>query len=256
MRKAIIAAFSCCLLFLSCYDVNEEVLIRDNGSGHYSTRIDMSGLIEMIQAFGSEADLAKDGLDRPVDTVIMLRSMIDSSQKLTADEKALMETGKMHMVMNLPAKAFTIDMDFDFRNNADLQFLLAGAGSGGFSQALKNVLQNDKKDQSQPDSPKDLEVDQLNNIYDVTVSNGIISKKINRAKLDSIMQRPEVAQMKQMGAAQLEILYTTNIILPRPVKKINCMQFTISNDKKKLTIRNNLMDVFEKPELFEYNIDY
>ena len=118
------------IFLVACYDVNEEIVIKENGSGHYTSKIDMSGLLEMMQNFGTEADLAKEGFDRPMDTVIMLRTMLDSNKTLNADEKAIMETGKMHMIMSLKEKKFTIDMDFDFRNNRDLEYLLAGMGNG------------------------------------------------------------------------------------------------------------------------------
>jgi hypothetical protein len=255
MKKLLFGILTC-LLLVACYDVNEEIVIKENGSGHYASKIDMSGLLEMMQNFGTEADLAKDGLDRPMDTVIMLRTMLDSNKTLNADEKAIMETGKMHMIMSLKEKKFTIDMDFDFRNNRDLEYLLAGMGNGGFGDVLKDVFQKDKSPESQLDAPKDLDVDQFSNVYDVHVQKGSISKKINRAKLDSLMQRPEMAQMNQMGATGMEILYTTTIVLPRPVKSVSNAAIKVSDDKKRLTIKNNLMDVFEKPEVFEYSIEY
>jgi len=255
MKKLLFGILTC-LLLVACYDVNEEIVIKENGSGHYTSKIDMSGLLEMMQNFGTEADLAKDGLDRPMDTVIMLRTMLDSNKTLNADEKAIMETGKMHMIMNLKEKKFTIDMDFDFRNNRDLEYLLAGMGNGGFGDVLKDVFQKDKSPESQLDAPKDLDVDQFSNIYDVHVQKGSISKKINRAKLDSMLQRPEMAQMNQMGATGMEILYTTTIVLPRPVKSVSNPAIKLSDDKKRLTIKNNLMEVFEKPEVFEYSIEY
>jgi hypothetical protein len=256
MMKKLVIIFLTCLWLVACYDVNEEILIRENGSGHYTSKIDMSGLLEMMQNFSSEADLAKEGLDRPMDTVIMLRTMIDSMKPLSADEKAIMETGKMHMIMNLKDKQFTIDMDFDFRNDHDLEFLLAGMGNGGFGDVLKNVFQKDKPAEAQLDAPKDLDVDQFSNMYDVKVQKGSISKKINRAKLDSMLQRPEMAQLNQMGATGMEILYTTTIVLPRPLKSVSNSGIKVSEDKKRLTIKNNLMEVFEKPELFEYVIEY
>jgi hypothetical protein len=256
VMKKLLFGILTCLLLVACYDVNEEIVIKENGSGHYTSKIDMSGLLEMMQNFGTEADLAKDGLDRPMDTVIMLRTMLDSNKTLNADEKAIMETGKMHMIMNLKEKKFTIDMDFDFRNNHDLEYLLAGMGNGGFGDVLKDVFQKDKSPEAQLDAPKDLDVDQFSNIYDVHVQKGSISKKINRAKLDSMLQRPEMAQMNQMGATGMEILYTTTIVLPRPVKSVSNPAIKLSDDKKRLTIKNNLMDVFEKPEVFEYSIEY
>ena len=255
MKKFVFTILTC-LLLVACYDVNEEILIRENGSGHYTSKIDMSGLLEMMQNFGTEADLAKEGLDRSIDTMIMLRTMLDSNKTLNADERAIMETGKMHMIMSLKEKKFTIDMDFDFRNNKDLEYLIAGMGNGGFSDVLKDVFQKDKPSEPQLDAPKDLDVDQFSNMYDVQVQKGSISKKINRVKLDSMMQRPEMAQMNQMGATGMEILYTTTIVLPRPVKKVSNPGIKVSDDKKRLTIKNNLRDVFEKPEVFEYVIEY
>ena len=255
MKKFLFTILTC-LLLVACYDVNEEIVIRENGSGHYTSKIDMSGLLEMMQNFGTEADLAKEGLDRSIDTMIMLRTMLDSNKTLNADERAIMETGKMHMIMSLKEKKFTIDMDFDFRNNKDLEYLIAGMGNGGFSDVLKDVFQKDKPSEPQLDAPKDLDVDQFSNMYDVQVQKGSISKKINRVKLDSMMQRPEMAQMNQMGATGMEILYTTTIVLPRPVKKVSNPGIKVSDDKKRLTIKNNLMDVFEKPEVFEYVIEY
>jgi len=255
MKKLLFGILTCIFL-VACYDVNEEIVIKENGSGHYTSKIDMSGLLEMMQNFGTDADLAKEGFDRPMDTVIMLRTMLDSNKTLNADEKAIMETGKMHMIMSLKEKKFTIDMDFDFRNNQDLEYLIAGMGNGGFGDVLKDVFQKDKSPESQLDAPKDLDVDQFSNIYDVQVKKGSISKKINRAKLDSMLQRPEMAQMNQMGATGIEILYTTTIVLPRPVKNVSNPAIKLSDDKKRLTIKNNLMDVFEKPEVFEYSIEY
>ena len=255
MKKLLFGILTCIFL-VACYDVNEEIVIKENGSGHYTSKIDMSGLLEMMQNFGTDADLAKEGFDRPIDTVIMLRTMLDSNKTLSADEKAIMETGKMHMIMSLKEKKFTMDMDFDFRNNRDLEYLIAGMGNGGFGDVLKDVFKKDKSPESQLDAPKDLEMDQFSNIYDVQVKKGSISKKINRAKLDSMLQRPEMAQMNQMGATGMEILYTTTIVLPRPVKNVSNPAIKLSDDKKRLTIKNNLMDVFEKPEVFEYSIEY
>ena len=255
MKKMILVLLTCFLL-AACYDVNEEILIRENGSGHYTTKIDMSGLLEMMQNFTTEADLQKEGLDRPIDTLIMLSTMMDSIKEIGADEKAIMETGKMHMIMNLLEKKFTIDMDFDFRNNRELELLLAGMGNGGFGDALKSIFKNDKSEESQLDAPKDLDVDQFSNIYDVKVQKGSISKKINRVKLDSLLLKPEMAQLNQMGATGMEILYTTTIVLPRPLKSVSNPAIKVSDDKKRLTIKNNLMDVFEKPEVFEYLIEY
>jgi len=60
-------------------------------------------------------------------------------------------------------------------------------------------------------------------------------------------------QASQMG---MEILYTTTLSFPRPIKKVDNPLAKLSDDKKTVTIKYNLVDVFEKPEQFGYNIEY
>lgn len=257
MKKSFLAALAAvCICLVACYDVNEEITINENGSGHYATRIDMSALLELMQQFGGQSDSAMKTLDRTIDTTISFRNVVDSAKKLTADEQALMQSGMMHMVMNLKEKKFKIDMDFDFHNAHELEILLSGAGTGNFGDALKNVFKQDANSETQLDAPKDLEVDQLSNIYEVKVDKKSISKKIDRAKLDAMLKRPEMEQLNQMGATGMEILYTTTIVLPRPLKNNTNSSIKVSDDRKRLTIRNNLMDVFVKPEMFEFVIEY
>jgi hypothetical protein len=54
----------------------------------------------------------------------------------------------------------------------------------------------------------------------------------------------------------VEILYTTTLTLPRPVKKVDNAQAKLSDDKKTVTIKYNLIDVFDHPEQFGYNVEY
>src|SRR5690242_19941189 len=94
------------VLVNSCYEVNEEIVINQNGSGTYATHMDMSALIDMMQTLAGDEELSKDGLDRAVDTTINLKNMIDSAKDLTASQKELMQNGTMHMAMNLKEKIF------------------------------------------------------------------------------------------------------------------------------------------------------
>ena len=63
-------------------------------------------------------------------------------------------------------------------------------------------------------------------------------------------------QMKQLSSSGMEILYTTTIRLPRPVKKSDNPNFKISDDKKTVTMKYNLLDMFDNPEKFSYTIEY
>ena len=162
--------------------------------------------------------------------------------------------------MNIKEKIFKIDTDFPFNNYSQLQSLLAGNAGG--MQALTNAMKKvfDKgaaqQDNNQPDTPKDPDLDQLGNIFDVVAQNGTISKILNKARYESLMAKPEMEQMKQVTGAGIEILYSTTLQLPRPVISIDNTLMKLSDDKKTVTIKYNYLEMFETPEKFSFTIKY
>jgi glycerol-3-phosphate responsive antiterminator len=54
----------------------------------------------------------------------------------------------------------------------------------------------------------------------------------------------------------IEINYTTTIVLPRPVKKIDNATAKLSDDKKTVVMKFNLIEAFDHPEQFGYSIEY
>src|SRR5215213_7468645 len=101
-----------CVFFASCLEINEEVQIKDNGSGQVSTTMDMSQLIDMMQAMGGEEFDKKK--DEKIDSVIYLKSILDTAKNVTAEQKALLKDGKILIKMNMAAKEFFINMNYPF----------------------------------------------------------------------------------------------------------------------------------------------
>lgn len=245
------------LLLLGCYEVNEEIVVNENGSGTYVTKMDMGQLIELMQTYGGD-EMAQEGLDKVIDTVISMKSITDSATDITPEQKQLLSQGKMRLQMNIKEKLFKIDTDFPFKNYSDLQMLMSG--SGGMS-ALGNVMKKvfDKGDMgnsNQPDTPKDPSLDQLSTIFDVVVNKGTISKIVNKEKYKILTERPEMEQMKQLTGAGIEILYSTVIKLPRPVKTSDNPIIKLSDDKKTVTLKYNYLELFDNPDKFSYTITY
>jgi hypothetical protein len=54
----------------------------------------------------------------------------------------------------------------------------------------------------------------------------------------------------------MDINYTTTLTLPRPVKKISNPLAKQSDDKMTVTMKYNLIDVFDHPAQFEYTVEY
>jgi hypothetical protein len=240
--------------FAACYEVNEEIVINENGSGTYVTKMDLSALIDMMKTMAGDDELAKQGLDRAIDTTILMKDMMDSAN-VTEQQKQVLKHGRMNLQMNLQDNIFRTNLDFPFRSYDDLQVLMAGAGSGGMGDVFKAVFNAGSKQVS--DSAKDPPgLDALNTIFDVNIRNGMISRKVNRQKFDEIVAREEFAPMKEMSQSGVEIMYTTTFKLPRPVKKSDNAIVKLSNDKRTVTIRYNLLELFNAPDKFSYEIEY
>lgn len=247
------------IFLVSCYEVNEEIEINADGSGTYVTKMDMGQLIDMMQTFAGEEELTKEGLDKVYDTTILMKSLVDSAKDMTAEQKELMKDGKMKLQMNIKEKLFKMDMNFPYRNLNNLQQLMSG--KGGSSASLSNIFKNmfGKKDEASPDqpaAPSSPDMGDIAAIYDVTVKNGLIEKKVNAAKYKALTERPEMAQMKQLNTSGMEILYTTTIKLPRAAKKTDNPMIKLSDDKKTVTMKYNLLELLENPEKFAYSIQY
>ncbi|RYY30371.1 MAG: hypothetical protein EOO04_04970 [Chitinophagaceae bacterium] len=249
------------LLFAGCYEVNEEIVINENGSGSYVTKMDMGQLLEMIQTMAGEEQLTKDGLDRAIDTTINMSSLMDSAKEVTADQKELLKNGKLHVQMNVKEKLMKMNVNLPFTSYTNLQKLMSGMGNSGtgIGEAFKAMFDKDGDDGSaadMPAQPKSNQMDQLNGMFDVIAKNGSLSRQVNKEKFNALMAMPEMEQMKQLSGAGMEILYTTTIKLPRPVKKSDNTLVKLSEDKRTVTMKYNLLELLDTPEKFAYTIEY
>jgi len=254
---------SCCVLMTACLEINENVEIKDKGSGKVSTTTDLSQLIDMMQTFGGE-DFEKKK-DQKIDSVIELKKFVDTSTTMTPDQKALLRNGKVRLRMDISEKIFNINMEFPFDNLEKYQQLsnLLNSGAGGMDNIMKTMMgaPGGGKDTSigitdQPAPVNTPGMGELTGVFDFNASNGLIKKTLNQEKYKKLMADPQVMQLKQGSDMGMEVLYTTSFKLPRPVKKVDNPSAKLSDDKKTVIIRQNLLDMFTSPEKFEYTIEY
>jgi hypothetical protein len=208
------------------------------------------------------------GLDKVIDTVLSMKSILDSSKKATAEQKELWKDGKMKMQINIKEKIFKMDMYVPYKNLDNLQKLMAGEANtmGGVNEVFYNMFGKDKPRSDNDQQPTDQAVDpsarkgpemgDYTTLYDVTIKKGLISKKVNAEKHKALMEKPEMAQMKQIGASGMEILYTTSIKLPKPAKNVSNPLLKLSADKMTVTMKYNMLEMIENPEKFVYTIEY
>ncbi len=237
--------------FAGCLDINETVDIRKDGSGQLTMDMDMSQMVDMMQQYMGKDELAKKGFSK-MDTTILLKDVVDTSSSLSEEKKAILRPGRVHIKLDMDAKVFTVHSMFPFTSLANLQKLYGLMNDGSLRNAkLFGGLGGDAGAGANPG-----DINQFNSIFDFSCKDGMLTRKLDKAKFDAFKNDPQMAQVKQATQMGMEINYTSTISLPRPVKKISNPLAKLSDDKMTVTMKFNLIDVFEKPEQFEYSIEY
>jgi hypothetical protein len=236
--------------FAGCLDIDERLDLNKDGSGQLAMDIDMSQMIDILQTYMGKEELQKKGLEK-MDTTILLKDVIDTSTTLSNEKKAILRPGRVHIKLDMDAKVFTIHSMFPFKNQADLEKLYALQNDGS-TLGNAHLFGNLGGDSS--GGPGD--INQFNGIFDFKCRDGLLSKKLNKAKFDSLKNDPQMAQIKQATQMGVEINYTSTLSLPRPVRKIDNPLLKLSDDKKTVTMKFNLIDVLDHPQQFEYTVEY
>ncbi|HET6253747.1 MAG TPA: hypothetical protein VFE32_06725 [Puia sp.] len=239
--------------FTGCLDIYEKIDVKKDGSGTVTMDMDMSQMLELLQQYMGKEEMEKKGISK-MDTTIDLKDVLDSVNSLPADKKALLSAGTIHIKLDMDAKVFTTHMKFPFSNQDNLQKLYAALGDGSLGSA--KLLKNLGGDEGGGDAGPSPDINQFNGIYDFTCHDGVMTKKVNQEKWKALQNDPQMAQVKQAAQMGMEISYTTTIILPRPVKKIDNATAKLSDDKKTVVMKFNLIDAFDHPEQFGYSIEY
>src|SRR6185312_249043 len=254
------------LLLAGCFEIQEQIDIKPGGAGDLTVNTDMSKLLEVMQNYMGKEEMEKEiPAGKVLDTTVLMKNLVDTMQNVSAESKALVKDGKVHMKLDMAQKVFKSDMHIPFSSQDNLQKLYNSMNNQnlGFTQLFKGMT--GKKDTAETDnSVMDNAADnkggpdmnQFNAIYDFTSHDGLISRKLNEQKWKDLQQTPQFAQTKDVSNMGISIPYTLSINLPRAVKKIDNALAKLSPDKKQVVIQYNLLEVFEHPEKFEFTIDY
>ena len=254
--KIIFFYFIACF-FSGCFEINEEIVVNGNGGGDYSLNMDMGKLVEMIQTV-MPAEQMKE-MEKVTDTIIQMKDLVDTASGLSADKKAVLRDGSMRMQMNMAEKLLKINMKYPFKNMADLQKLYAnlgeaGSGMGGLLNSLNPAAQAQATGKHEP------EMKMVSSYFDLETKKNVISRTLNKekyAKLDTDTMLLQMKQMGEMGVGGMgEVKMNTVIKLSTDAKKVTGAKAELSTDKKIIILKNNLMDIFSHPEVFEFSVEY
>lgn len=257
LKLLVLCVLTCC--FAGCFEINEEIVLKDNGSGDFSLNMDMGKMLEMMQAF-MPPDQMKE-MEKVRDTTIQLKDLTDTLTTLSPDKKALLRDGSLKMQMNLAEKIFKVNMKYPFKNTSDLQKLYSSLGEAGSGMGdLMNIMN--------PGVPatggSESEMKMISSYYDLAINKGSISRKLNMEKYAKLADDAKMQELKLMGEVgggmpgmtSGDVKMNTVIKLASPAKTITGSKAELSTDKKTVIIKNSMMDIFSHPEVFEFSIQY
>jgi hypothetical protein len=259
MKKFFLLSLIGGLFVMTGCETTREITLNKDNSGTIVTTTDMSGMIGLAKMSGKSEEMGK--LDEVIDTTISIGSMADSlGDDVTAEEKALLKKGKVNLEMNMPNDKMIIKIEFPFSDPAQIG-RLDKLSSGLLQRTIKKQLASAGKDSSFSNlrgdnmTGDDMPDVSIEDYFTTTYSKGIIEKKLKKEKYATVETDEGMKTIKEM--AQSGIGNNTLIInLPRPAKKAEGKNLTLSDDKKKVTIKNSVEDFFDDGTTLEFKIEY
>jgi len=247
------------MFFLAgCFEINEDIDVKAGGNGVYSIHTNMSQLLQVMQSYLGKEEMDKQMPAKNIDTTVMMKTLLDTVKSISAENKALIKDGSVHLKLNIPEKEFNSDIIIPFKSLSDLQKLYNSMNnqSLGFNQLFKGMAGKPDTTGTSGNENGMPDMNQFNAIYDFESHDGLISRKLNPEKWKALQQTPQFAQMKDAGSMGITMPYTLTITVPRPIKKVDNSLAKLFPDRKKVVIQYNLIEVFDHPEKFEYTIVY
>lgn len=237
------------LFFLTSCETTREITLNSAGSGTMVTTTDMSALIGIAKMSGQGEKMEN---ERPVDTVISLDKMVDSIPDLTAAEKDILKTGKLNLTMDLANDKFLTKLSFPFNSTQQLT-QLTSLSQRVTTQALSKQMGAG----AEGGIPG---MDEMKNTMDdyfiTTYSKGSIERKLDKEKYAKIESDQGMQTLKKAGDEGLPMITNVVFNLPSPAKKAEGKNVTLSEDKKKVTIKGSLEDFFDDASKMEFKIEY
>lgn len=246
--------------FTGCYEMSEEYTIAADNSVVFDMNMDMGKLFEMVAAMGGEEEMKNNPeFAKMQDTTIYFKSFTDTASELSAEQKALLENGKMTMKMKMEEKIFKMNFQFPYKTLADLNKTWDPANQESFAKVMNKVL-DQKKEEGEEEEGEKKELDKLNmlqNIYKTNFTNGKIERTLlDESAIEKLKSDESFAQMQQMSAMLGAVKISTIIRLPRPAKKTTGEAVELSADKRTVTIKYSLDKMIEDPKSGAFTLEY
>lgn len=242
-----------CLFLSSCFDVEETYNLNADGSYVVNYNINMGQLLAMANGMTPDSVKQTKEYNTAKDTLVNLGSMPDSlKKKFTAEELAVMNQSDVRMQMNMAQGVFNIGFANKGKSAKELSYFLSNFG---------DLLEKAKVgDMMKPkDVPADAggapEVPFKNKEYDYVVTPTSFERKV-KPDVFAALREKDKQTFDMLKGMNMKMVSTVTVNLPRPAKSTGNPNAVLSADKKRVTLKLDLIEAMDKPELFNFKIAY
>ncbi len=237
------------LLFLSVVLTScvftEELHIKEDGSGSYAFRMDMSKMMEAMGNMGQENDsLKKDS--QKIDSVMYFKDILkdkkDSIAKLSVEEQELLkslEDLKIHMKVDEEEKKMNMDFLFDFKDLSELKNMN--------DRVQKAQVMSDQKKQQNNNFQSNTNVEY--SFHKKTFTRKVTLKDLSKEELEAYEKN-----VKQASSMFDETVYRIVYHFENKIKSVSIDGAKISEDKKTLTIEMPMDTIMKNPFLLDFKV--
>lgn len=239
--------------FSSCMSIKEEIHIKKNGSGSYTTAVDLGKMMNILQLFSTEITGSLNGesehkASNNKDTTISLKAFTDTNSVLSADEKKLLETGSLHVMVNEEAGLYKISATVPFSSLEDMAAIAISNGKKSLLDIMFRASKSNSISKNEDNTPPPFEME---------CEAGRIERKF-------IPELYEILKEEMKSSENDEIIkkmfegnnFTTIMHFEQAIKKAEGKYTLVSEDGKTVTIDIPFLDMINNPKDITYRIDY
>lgn len=260
MKLRLLALGVFLLSLTSCFDVFETITLKDDGSGIYEAKMDLTrsmSMIAMMKAQSGGSDSKK--MPQKMDSIFYTKDMIDTVTTLSAEEKQVLsksfakihideDEGEMYVTLTYPfanAKEFQLVQQAMSKGSTGNLFKALGGAMGQQQPAGAGSMGEDKKP-SLPTSD-----------FNYTLTGTSLVRKVKPSSNPDKPKTEDDSQMPPQLKEMMKMNYTTTVILPRPAKSMNGKNGTLSADKKQAKFSKSItFDDKLTPADFDFSLEY
>lgn len=246
----------------SCFDVVETVDLKEDGSGNYEIKLDLTGAFEMMNSMkgmmgedGSKKSSKKQMENK--DSSFTLEKEVMENTVLTAEEKEAFKHGKVHIKLNEEKSEGMIVMSFPFKSHNEFQIIQkvmnsnkrkeVGFGKVGSILGRETEQFTEEKPNAEGGIIGDFKYELTKNTFGRTVNEKIQDNKQEEEKLDDKEQK-----LMEQFATMMQIKSVLIVNLPSAAKNVTGKNVTVSEDKKRIEFSKKF-SLDKKPTASDFN---